>query len=113
MHATPTVHVHESRVDRWLAQAAPKRCDVVVLDPPESGAGHKVLARLVRLGPRRIAYVSCGPASLGRDVKVLAGLGYTLVSLRAFDLFPMTQHVECLALFEPAGAGRAETAAAG
>jgi len=102
VHAMPTVRVHEASVDRWLATAAPKRCDVVVLDPPESGAGKGVLERLVRLRPRVIAYVSCGPASLGRDVAALGRLGWELSSLRAFDLFPTTHHIECLALFTPA-----------
>jgi len=102
VHDLPTVRVHEQQVERWLATSAPRRCDLVVLDPPESGAGERVLERLVRLGPRRVAYVSCGPASLGRDVRLMAGLGWRLDLLRAFDLFPMTHHVECLAVFRPA-----------
>ena len=102
VHDLPTVHVHEGRVDRWLTQAGPKRCDLVVLDPPEAGAGEKVLARVVRLSPRRLVYVACDPAALGRDVAVLAGLGWSLQGLRALDLFPTTHHVECVATFAPA-----------
>jgi tRNA/tmRNA/rRNA uracil-C5-methylase (TrmA/RlmC/RlmD family) len=94
--------VHEQRVDRWLSATGLRHCDLVVLDPPESGAGEKVLTRAVRLAPRRIVYVSCGPASLGRDVAILGRLGYSLESLRAFDQFPMTHHVECVASFAPA-----------
>jgi tRNA/tmRNA/rRNA uracil-C5-methylase (TrmA/RlmC/RlmD family) len=51
--------------------------------------------------PRAVAYVACDPAALGRDVKTFARRGYRLSSVRAFDLFPMTQHVECVALLEP------------
>ncbi|HVQ17506.1 MAG TPA: class I SAM-dependent RNA methyltransferase, partial [Actinomycetes bacterium] len=78
-----------------------RRCDLVVLDPPRAGAGRAVLERVARLGPRAISYVACDPAALARDVAILAGLGYELGALRAFDLFPMTHHVECVASFQP------------
>ncbi|MEI6374084.1 MAG: class I SAM-dependent RNA methyltransferase [Actinomycetes bacterium] len=100
-HARPNVLIHQDKADHWLAARSIRRCDLVVLDPPESGAGPKVLERIVRLSPRRIAYVSCGPASLGRDVRLMSKLGWTLTSLRAFDMFPTTHHVECLATFDP------------
>ena len=74
--------------------------DVVVLDPPRSGAGRAVVAALTALRPRAIAYVACDPAALGRDVALAAEAGYRLTALRAFDLFPMTSHVECVALLE-------------
>ena len=51
--------------------------------------------------PRAIAYVACDPAALGRDVALFAGHGYRLRRVRAFDLFPMTQHVECVAVLVP------------
>lgn len=73
--------------------------DSVVLDPPRKGAGHGVVARVAAAGPRRIVYVACDPAALGRDVALLAEHGYELTALRAFDAFPMTHHVECIALF--------------
>jgi tRNA/tmRNA/rRNA uracil-C5-methylase (TrmA/RlmC/RlmD family) len=73
--------------------------DVAVLDPPRAGAGLKVLTALAALEPRRIAYVACDPAALARDTAYFADLGYFLESLRAFDLFPMTHHVECVAAF--------------
>jgi tRNA/tmRNA/rRNA uracil-C5-methylase (TrmA/RlmC/RlmD family) len=53
--------------------------------------------------PRVIVYVACDPAALARDVATLADCGYTMTDLRAFDLFPMTAHVECVALFEVPG----------
>jgi tRNA/tmRNA/rRNA uracil-C5-methylase (TrmA/RlmC/RlmD family) len=59
-----------------------------------------LVARQVR--PRRVAYVACDPAALARDLTWFAERGYRLTGLRAFDLFPMTHHVECVALLEPA-----------
>jgi len=75
--------------------------DLVVLDPPRAGAGQDVTAALARLRPRRLAYVSCEAASFARDARVLLDAGWTMPSLRAFDLYPMTEHVELLAVFEP------------
>ena len=74
--------------------------DVVVLDPPRTGAGRTVVQRLLALRPRVVAYVACDPAALARDVATAADAGYRLSALRAFDLFPMTHHVECVALLE-------------
>lgn len=71
--------------------------DRVVLDPPRAGAGLEVSAALAVSAERAIAYVSCDPASLARDLAVLLGRGWSLASLRAFDLFPMTEHVEVVA----------------
>ncbi|KAA1429086.1 class I SAM-dependent RNA methyltransferase [Nocardioides antri] len=75
--------------------------DLVVLDPPRVGAKRKVVEQVVDRRPRAIAYVACDPAALARDVAIFAEHGYGLVGLRAFDLFPMTHHVECVALLEP------------
>jgi tRNA/tmRNA/rRNA uracil-C5-methylase (TrmA/RlmC/RlmD family) len=73
--------------------------DVIVLDPPREGAGKEVIAQSVRLTPQRIVYVACDPAALARDTSYLRESGYGLHALRAFDLFPMTHHIECVALF--------------
>jgi tRNA/tmRNA/rRNA uracil-C5-methylase (TrmA/RlmC/RlmD family) len=73
------------------------RADLVVLDPPRSGAGRSVVDLLSRVRARRIAYVACDPAALARDLRFFAERGYRLAGLRAFDLFPMTFHVECVA----------------
>jgi tRNA/tmRNA/rRNA uracil-C5-methylase (TrmA/RlmC/RlmD family) len=75
--------------------------DVVVLDPPRAGAGRAVSAVLATAGARAVVYVACDPAALGRDTAVLVGAGHRLTALRAFDAFPMTSHVECVALFAP------------
>ncbi|QXG76559.1 class I SAM-dependent RNA methyltransferase [Modestobacter sp. L9-4] len=72
--------------------------DVVVLDPPRAGAGKDVSRVIAGAGPRAVVYVACDPASLARDVAAFATAGYRLADLRAFDCFPMTAHVECVAL---------------
>jgi tRNA/tmRNA/rRNA uracil-C5-methylase (TrmA/RlmC/RlmD family) len=73
--------------------------DVVVLDPPRDGAGKEAVAHIARLAPRAIVYVACDPAALARDTAYLADHSYSLVKVRAFDLFPMTHHIECVALY--------------
>jgi tRNA/tmRNA/rRNA uracil-C5-methylase (TrmA/RlmC/RlmD family) len=90
------------RVEQVLLTMGIRSVDLIVLDPPRSGAGASVMTWMCSLTPRRIAYVSCDPASLARDVATAAALGYRLDSLRAFDCFPMTQHVESLAVLVPA-----------
>jgi tRNA/tmRNA/rRNA uracil-C5-methylase (TrmA/RlmC/RlmD family) len=72
--------------------------DVIVLDPPRSGAGRDVMAAIGEHARRAIGYVACDPAALARDVRTAVDAGWRLASLRAFDAFPMTQHVECVAL---------------
>ncbi|WUI02019.1 class I SAM-dependent RNA methyltransferase [Spirillospora sp. NBC_00431] len=74
-----------------------RRADLVVLDPPRTGAGRDVVEHITRLAGRKIAYVSCDPATLARDLAYFGERGWTLETLRAFDAFPMTHHVECLA----------------
>ncbi|RLV55255.1 class I SAM-dependent RNA methyltransferase [Aeromicrobium phragmitis] len=81
----------------WLGSSA----DVVVLDPPRAGAKAAV-APIAALGARTVVYVACDPAALARDLKMFAEHGYDVRSLRAFALFPMTHHVECVAVLAPA-----------
>jgi tRNA/tmRNA/rRNA uracil-C5-methylase (TrmA/RlmC/RlmD family) len=75
--------------------------DLVVLDPPRTGAGTRVVDGIVAAGPRAVAYVACDPAAMARDVAGFRSAGWRLAVVRAFDLFPMTQHVECVALLLP------------
>ncbi len=77
--------------------------DLVVLDPARDGAGLAVMGALTSLdpAPRRMAYVACDPASFARDLRVALDAGWHLCSLRAFDLFPMTEHVELVCILEP------------
>lgn len=75
-----------------------RKADLVVLDPPRTGAGREAVDHITRLAGRKIAYVSCDPATLARDLAYFSERGWTLESFRAFDAFPMTHHVECLAV---------------
>ena len=90
-------------VDRVLAASYDEPFDLVVLDPPREGARRKVVEQIADRAPRAVAYVACDPAALARDLATFAELGYSLGALRAFDLFPMTHHVECVALLERVG----------
>ena len=74
------------------------RPDVVVVDPPRKGLAADVVETIARMGPARVVYVSCDPATLGRDVGRFAALGYALRLAEAVDLFPRTAHVETVAL---------------
>mgnify|MGYP006290622275 CR=1 FL=1 len=94
------VEIIASRVERALRDI--KNADLVVLDPPRSGAGAKVITAIANLSPRQITYVACDPAALARDTAYLKEDGFKLAEIRAFDLFPMTHHVECVARFIPA-----------
>ena len=78
--------------------ALPRRADIVVLDPPRKGAGAAVVERIAALRPRAVAYVACDPSALARDLSTFSGVGYESTSIEAFDLFPMTHHVECVAI---------------
>ena len=95
----PNVKIATGDVAKLLPRIT--SADVVVLDPPREGAGKNVVAEIVRLKPRAVVYVACDPAALARDTGYLLELGYSLVKIRAFDLFPMTHHVECVALYLP------------
>jgi tRNA/tmRNA/rRNA uracil-C5-methylase (TrmA/RlmC/RlmD family) len=98
----PQATVAHGRVDRVLAREA-EGVDLVVLDPPREGAKRKVVEAVAARLPRAVAYVACDPAALARDVAYFRDAGYRLADLRAFDLFPMTHHVECVALLKKAG----------
>jgi 23S rRNA (uracil1939-C5)-methyltransferase len=96
------VEIVAQRVDdAFLAGAfATLRPECVVLDPPRSGLESAAREELPALGARRVVYVSCDPATLARDVAVLADRGYSLAALDGFDLFPQTAHVEAVAVLE-------------
>ncbi|GAA4689277.1 TRAM domain-containing protein [Nocardioides nanhaiensis] len=102
----PGVEPHTGDVAEVLTALAAERVepvDLVVLDPPRAGAKRAVVEQVVARTPRAVAYVACDPAALARDLAVFAEHGYQLRTLRAFDLFPMTHHVECVALLTKTG----------
>jgi tRNA/tmRNA/rRNA uracil-C5-methylase (TrmA/RlmC/RlmD family) len=96
-----TVTVVHAEVARALRNPRWRTVDLVVLDPPRSGAGRDVVIAVAARKPRAVAYVACDPAALARDVRTFRTQGYELAELRAYDLFPQTHHVECVALLVP------------
>jgi tRNA/tmRNA/rRNA uracil-C5-methylase (TrmA/RlmC/RlmD family) len=101
LHGRPQVRLVPESTERALRHdpALREGVDVVVLDPPRTGA-RKAVPAVAALGARRVVYVACDPAALARDVATFAEHGYVLGPLRAFALFPMTHHVECVAVLD-------------
>jgi tRNA/tmRNA/rRNA uracil-C5-methylase (TrmA/RlmC/RlmD family) len=97
----PAVQVVRARVEKVLG-SLPGPPDVIVADPPRKGLGRRLAGELAGRGAARLVLVACDPAALARDVAALAEHGYRLDLLRAFDAFPMTHHVECVATLLPA-----------
>jgi tRNA/tmRNA/rRNA uracil-C5-methylase (TrmA/RlmC/RlmD family) len=95
----PWVRVRTAEVSAALVRRLD--VDLVVLDPPRAGAGLEVSAALAALRPRAVAYVSCDPATFSRDLRVFLDAGWSVSSLRAFDLYPQTEHVELVAILTP------------
>lgn len=100
--ALTNVTLHEGTAEKVLPALAGQgqKVDVAIMDPPRAGAGPDVIADLADLGPRRIVYVSCDPATLARDAVYLAAAGYRLVEAQPVDLFPQTYHVETVGVWE-------------
>jgi tRNA/tmRNA/rRNA uracil-C5-methylase (TrmA/RlmC/RlmD family) len=101
----PWARVHKGDVAAVLTRGGLPPARLAVADPPRSGLARQVIDYLgvPGNGVRRLAYVSCDPATLARDIGLLAGRGWTLDDLRAFDAFPMTHHVECVATLSAGG----------
>jgi tRNA/tmRNA/rRNA uracil-C5-methylase (TrmA/RlmC/RlmD family) len=97
----PEARFTAAKVERAL-RTLPKRTDLIVLDPPRAGAGKDVIEAVLTRRPRAVAYVACDPAALSRDLRRAAHAGYRSVSIRGFDLFPMTHHLEAVAILRPA-----------
>jgi tRNA/tmRNA/rRNA uracil-C5-methylase (TrmA/RlmC/RlmD family) len=101
LRQTPWAQVHRGDASRVLARLGLGDATIAVLDPPRTGATRGLIDALCSGGLTRVAYVSCDPATLARDIAVFGGHGWRLADLRGFDAFPMTHHVECLALLVP------------
>ncbi|MFF4367976.1 class I SAM-dependent RNA methyltransferase [Streptomyces sp. NPDC001594] len=101
----PRVRIEQGKVDTALPKTGITECDLIVLDPPRAGAGKQTVRHIAGLSARRIAYVACDPAALARDLGYFKESGYKVRTLRVFDLFPMTHHVECVAILEPTEKG--------
>jgi tRNA/tmRNA/rRNA uracil-C5-methylase (TrmA/RlmC/RlmD family) len=100
LRETPWARVHRGDVAAVLRRGGLPAPRLVVADPPRSGLAHEVVGYLADApgGTERFAYVSCDPATLARDIGLLLARGWALADLRAFDAFPMTHHVECVAI---------------
>lgn len=96
-HVRFEVGAAEEVMPRWLKEGV--KPDVIVVDPPRKGCDPALLDAVVGMGPKRLVYVSCNPATLARDAKVLDEKGYKAVEVQPVDMFPQTGHVECCSLF--------------
>ncbi|MDA8442773.1 MAG: 23S rRNA (uracil(1939)-C(5))-methyltransferase RlmD [Peptococcaceae bacterium] len=94
----PNVEFHAATAEELLPQLAAQKLkvDVVVVDPPRKGCEREVLDAIGKLGPKRLVYVSCDPATLARDLGVMQELGYVTVGVQPVDMFPWTAHVETI-----------------
>jgi tRNA/tmRNA/rRNA uracil-C5-methylase (TrmA/RlmC/RlmD family) len=99
----PQLTIRKASITPRLIESDLAQPDLIVLDPSREGAGQTTMAALATHAAtvRRMVYVSCDPTSFGRDARVLLSAGWTLASLRVFDIFPMTEHVEMVAAFDP------------
>jgi 23S rRNA (uracil1939-C5)-methyltransferase len=95
-----SVRWHHGKVETKLERLDPS--DRVLLNPPRTGIARQALARLLERRPERVVYISCDPATLARDLRRLVEgkAGYGVVSVRAYDLFPQTAHVETVVVVE-------------
>jgi len=91
------VQVSSERVDKWV-RGVKNKFDVVILDPPRSGAGQTVMQQICRQTIQKIIYIACDPAALARDVLIAKKNGWKLETVVAFDLFPQTHHIESVAV---------------
>jgi 23S rRNA (uracil1939-C5)-methyltransferase len=98
---TSSVHLFGGRVELWLPclRAQGVRPEVIILDPPRSGA-KEAIPEIIALQPRRIVYVSCDPTTLARDLNALHQRGWEVKEVQPIDMFPQTYHIECVARIE-------------
>jgi len=94
------IKVYEDTAEKVATELSNERFDTIVLDPPRTGCDKTVIEAISKISPQTVIYVSCNPATLARDAKLLAENGYTLISAQPFDMFPQTGHVETVAVIE-------------
>lgn len=91
---------YQGDAGRFMVEMAAKgeKADVVFMDPPRAGSDEKFLSSVIKLGPKRVVYVSCNPETLARDLKYLTRHGYQAVKIQPVDNFPFCDHIETVAL---------------
>ncbi|MCZ2109995.1 MAG: hypothetical protein LC118_10605 [Dehalococcoidia bacterium] len=100
----PHVEIRAGKVETILPDLE-RRPDAIILDPPRPGCFPSVLQAIIEFRPASVVYVSCNPATLARDLRVLVDGGYRLESVTPLDMFPQTGHIECVSkLILPEGA---------
>lgn len=97
-NATFAVGEAESVIPWWHAQGI--KADVIVVDPPRKGCDERLLETIIAMRPERVVYVSCNPATLARDLRILEDGGYQTKEVQPVDMFPQTMHVECCVSLE-------------
>ncbi|MBB6447074.1 23S rRNA (uracil(1939)-C(5))-methyltransferase RlmD [Bacillus benzoevorans] len=88
----------ETVIPNWYEEGV--QADVLVVDPPRKGCDEKLLQTILNMKPKKVVYVSCNPATLARDLRILEDGGYKTVEVQPVDMFPQTSHVECCALIK-------------
>ncbi|BDG48903.1 23S rRNA (uracil(1939)-C(5))-methyltransferase RlmD [Parageobacillus sp. KH3-4] len=88
----------EAVIPKWYEQGI--RADCIVVDPPRKGCDETLLQTIIAMKPKRVVYVSCNPATLARDLRILEDGGYQTLEVQPVDMFPHTAHVECCALIK-------------
>ncbi|OPY74664.1 MAG: 23S rRNA (uracil-C(5))-methyltransferase RlmCD [Syntrophorhabdus sp. PtaU1.Bin058] len=93
---------HAGTIEKVLGEIPLPKTDLLVIDPPRSGISNEGMKLITGINPLRMVYVSCNPATLARDLKVLLGHGFGIVTISPFDFFPHTSHLETLVLLRKA-----------
>lgn len=100
LNKVKNIHFYKADAGEFMVKmaAAGQKADVVFMDPPRAGSDRKFLDSLLRLKPKKVVYISCNPDTLKRDLAYLTGHGYQVKRIQPVDMFPMTEHVETVAL---------------